>query len=307
MGKTTVRILLLVSLLAAIPITACASQGEAYPTRPVTLTVGFAAGGSTDIQARALVEAVKPYFSQPITVVNKVGGGSSIQTSELIQAKPDGYTVGVVASTAVTGLPFLTKELPYKSPGELDYVITLGLSTTILCVKTDAPWKTFQDLISYAKANPGKIRSATTGVGTNNHITLEEIKLVTGADMTAVHFEGAAPAVTALLGGHVEAMTGNTPAFMNQVKAGTLRILVAFSPDRSPFLPDVPTLKELGYKTSSGNVLYTIAVPKGTPKNAVNALYTAFGKAIETEAYQKFVKDQAMTVPRWDGAKTSSI
>ena len=274
-------------------------QAAEYPTKPVTLFVGFPPGGPSDLSARALSEAAKAFFPRPITVVNKPGGGGVLSTAEMIKSAPDGYTLGHVDISQLSVAPHLEANLPYKGPDDLEYIISCVKAQNAIAVKADAPWKTMKEMLDYAKANPGKLRIGVSGIGSTTHLHFLSLKVL-GVPMTEVPFVGAAPTITAILGGHVEGIVLNLTPIMPHVKAGKLRFLSLFTDERVtevPELKNVPTLKELGYKdVITEGTAYFIGAPKGTPKRILDTLYDALLKAEKTDFYKKFCLDNLLAV-----------
>jgi len=270
------------------------AQAPAYPRKAIKLICAVSAGAAADLTARALTEGVKPYLPQPVGVVNKPGGAGSLGTAEVVQAPPDGYTIGQGYGPAVCLQPYLNKDLPYKGPVDIQAVVSMGTAPIVIASKSDAPWKTLKEMVAYAKANPGKIRGGSAGIGSISHIMLEELKRAAGVDITHVPFAGSAPSIPALLGGHIEISLANPTPFLPHVQSGAMRALGVFEDKRIGVFPDTPTVKELGYAVHNLGSYYFIFAPKGTPKNAVQILYDAFLKAEKTDAYQKWCKDNGM-------------
>jgi len=271
--------------LAVIALLALVEDGlgaEKFPVKPITALVGFPPGGSTDLIARALEGVMKKHLGQPIVVLNRTGGVGTIAVTELVKAKPDGYTLCVCPIGPLTTQPHLA-DLPYT---EKDYlpVIHIAKFVGVLSVKSDAPWKTIQEFLGYVRANPGKVRISHAGVGTVNHLGLEELKLLAKLDFTPVPTGGGGPAIVAMLGGHVEASVHNTNEIISQVEAGKARVLGVFAEQRSPRFPGVATFKELGYDVQVPN-FYIIAVPKGTPPDIIKTLHDGFKKGMEDPAF----------------------
>jgi tripartite-type tricarboxylate transporter receptor subunit TctC len=269
-----------------------------YPMKPVQILVGFPAGGPVDLGARALAEAAKPFFPKPFSVVNKPGGGSVLATSELVKSAADGYSLGVVDISALAVSPHLQADLPYKGPEDIKPIISCVTAQIVLAVKADTPWKTTKDLIDYAKANPGKLRIGNAGIGTTTHLHFLSLKFA-GAPMTEVPFAGAAPAVTAILGGHIEGVVLNVTPVLPHVRAGKLRFLALFTEDRVNDVPElrgVSTLKELGYNVLTEGSAYFVAAPKGTPQKVVDILYDGFMKAEKSDFFQKVGRDNALAI-----------
>jgi len=287
-----------IALLILTLVTGGVSWGAEYPTKPVQLLVGFPPGGPADLSARAMAEAAKPFFPKPITIVNKPGGGSVVATTELVKAAPDGYTLGQVDISAMAAGPHLQAGLPYKGPDDVQPIISCITAQINMAVRADAPWKTMKELIEYAKANPGKVRIGNAGVGTTVHLHYLSLKML-GVPFTEVPFLGAAPCVTALLGGHIEGLILNITPVLPHVKAGKMRFLTLFTEERVTYVPelkDVPTMKELGYNVITEGTAYYIAAPKGTPKRITDVVYNALLKAEKSDFYQKFARDNVLAV-----------
>jgi len=257
----------------------------AYPEKAVTLICVFPAGGAMDMTARALSEAAKKYFPKPMAVVNRPGAAGTIGTAETIQARPDGYTIGISAVAVLTVQPHRTK-LPYGSPEDYTAIIKLVNLPVCLTVKNDAPWKTIQDFIAHAKANPGKLRVGHPGIGTIPHLDAEQLKIMANVDITAVPFAGGAESVPALLGGHVEAISQHPGEVLPQVQAGKARVLAVFEEKRNPLFPQAPTLREIGHDIIMG-VYYLILGPKGLAPDIVATLHEALKKAMEDPLFRK--------------------
>lgn len=258
------------------------ADAQTYPAKPVTALVGFPPGGSTDLIARALEGVMKKYLGQPMVVVNRTGGVGTIAVTELARAKPDGHTICVCPIGPLTTQPHLA-DLPYT---EKDYqtVIHIAKFVSVLSVRTDAPWKTAQEFLAHVRAKPGEVRVSHAGVGTINHLGLEELRLLAKLDLTPVPTGGGGPAVVAMLGGHVEASVHNTNEIVGQVEAGKARVLGVFDDKRNPRFPNVPTFKELGHDAQATN-FYVITVPKGTSPEVVRTLHDAFKKAMADPAF----------------------
>lgn len=261
-------------------------QAATYPERPVTMLVGYPAGGIVDVAARGLVETARDYFPKPIMVVNKPGGASAIATAELIQAAPDGYTLCMVFSPTVCIQPHLSL-LPYKGPNDLQPVINTVVSPIVFAVGASSPWMTMKEVLDYARLNPGKVRVGYSGIGSHGHIGFEDLKKKARIDMADVPFEGGPPLTAALLGGHIEAYNGAPGNLMGHIKAGKVRALACFEHRRIPQLPETPTLRELGYDVVRVGARLFVAAPKRTSKSVVDTLYTSFKKAVLTESFQR--------------------
>jgi tripartite-type tricarboxylate transporter receptor subunit TctC len=278
--------ILLLSALFVLGFLAGPILAADFPTKPITLIVPWPPGGSTDVCLRALAEAAGKHLGQPVVVENKAGGAGTVGPATMVAtAKPDGYTISQIPIT-VFRLPLMMKTTwdPLK---DFSYIIHLTGYTFGVVVKKEAPWKTFNELVAYAKANPGKITYATPGAGTSLHTTMEMIALKNGFKWTQVPMKGSAETVPAVLGGHVN-VTADSTSWAPQVDAGNLRLLVTWGTQRTKRWPTVPTLKELGYGIVS-NSPFGLAGPKGMDPKVVKILHDAFKKAMEDPAYLKIL------------------
>ncbi len=294
MKRGILFLLLLPTVIAGMGLFSPYTIQAAYPEKPVTFLCGFPAGGAMDMTARAITEAVKKYFPKPMAVVNRPGAAGTIGATEIIQAKPDGYTIGITAVAVLTIQPHRTK-LPYGSPEDYTPIIKLNNLPICFAVRKDSPWKTMKEVIEYAKANPGKIRVGHPGLGTILHLDIELLKGMANVDMTAVPFAGGAESVPALLGGHVEAIAAHHGEIAPQVKAGKARVLAVFEEKQNPLFPDVPTFREIGYDITMG-VYYVVIGPKGLSPEIVVKLHDAFKKAMEEPVFIEAMKARGFDV-----------
>ncbi|MGA7487497.1 MAG: tripartite tricarboxylate transporter substrate binding protein [Xanthobacteraceae bacterium] len=265
-------------------LTAGASLAPAqnFPTRPVTLIVPWPAGGTTDVGMRALAAATEKHLGQPIVIENRSGGSGTLGPGQMAAtAKPDGYTITQIPIT-VFRFPFMTKTT-FDPATDFTYIIGVSGYTFGVVVRDDAPWKTFQELIADAKANPGKINYGTPGTGTSLHITMEQIAKRQGLKWTHVPFKGNAEAMNALLGGHIHAVADSS-GWAPLVNAGRFRLLVTWGAARTRNWPDVPILREIGIDMVS-NSPFGIAGPKGMEPTVVATLHDAFKKGLEEPSY----------------------
>jgi tripartite-type tricarboxylate transporter receptor subunit TctC len=272
-----------VLLAAALLALTAGAQAQQFPSRPVTLIVPWPAGGSTDIGMRALATATEKHLGQSIVIENKPGAGGTIGPANMAaNARPDGYTVAQLPIT-VFRLPFIQKT-SFDPTKDFTYVIHITGYTFGVVVKADAPWKTFQELIDYAKANPGKLNYGTPGAGTSLHITMEQIAKQKGIKWTHVPFKGVAESMNALLGGHIDVVSDST-GWAGAVDGGQARLLVTWGAQRTKNWPNVPTLKDVGIDLVS-NSPFGIGGPKGMDPAVVKVLHDAFKKGMEEQSYK---------------------
>lgn len=258
---------------------------EKYPSRPINFVVGYAPGGASDIVVRALANSAGKILGQPVVVVNKPGGSSAVSLTSLKNEKPDGYTIALLATGGVISQHL--RKVAYDSAKDFTPIMQHAVFHEGLVVRSDSQWKTVKEFVDYAKANPGKIRYGSSGPGSPSHLVMEQLSAVANIKMNHVPFEGTAPAVTALLGGHVDAVADNT-AWKPHVVSGRLRLLAAFQTKRIPFAPDIPTLQEAGYKAIHAHIHSSVG-PKGLPPEIVGTLHNAFKKSLEDPEFLKVV------------------
>ena len=251
---------------------------QAYPTKPVTLVVPFAAGGPADVMARLLGQQLQ--LGQPVVVDAKPGAGGTIGAAVVAKAPPDGHTaLFVTAGHAGTGA--LYPKLPYDPVTDFAPVIGLAAAPVVIAVKADSPYKSLQDLVTAARANPGKLNCAGGGGGaTVTNLAFELLKSELKLQITAVPYKGSAPAITALLAGEIDCDSDAIAALLPQIKAGKLRALAVTTKRRSSVLPDVPTVSETVLPGMDAAAWYGVLAPKGTPQTVVDRLNKEFATAM---------------------------
>jgi tripartite-type tricarboxylate transporter receptor subunit TctC len=256
------------------------SQG-AFPERPITLICPWTPGGNTDIALRALAEAASRHFGRRVIIENKPGAGGVLgAVSIATNAKPDGYTLAQIP-ISVFRYPHMQRTT-FNSLTDLTWVICIAGYLFGTCVRADSPWKTWRDLIAFAKANPGKLAYASPGVGTSLHLTMDDIARREGIDWLQVPYKGHPDMIAALKGGEVQVYASTPP--WELVESGFARVLATWGENRSPRSPDAPTLKELGYGIVS-NSPWGIAGPKGLPPAIARSIHDAFRAAMQDAAY----------------------
>ena len=270
----------------------------AFPDKTITILIAAAPGGSTDLTARMLAKSLTEILKVPVVVENKTGGGGFIAGSALYNAAPDGYTLTVFYSSAFNLAHFL-RNPPYDIFKDTP-IMSYGIYPFTLAVKADSPWKTFKDFIGYAKANPGKVSLSTSNPDSMENLPIWMLEEELGLKMKLVPYEGGAPAVAAVLGGHADAFTGVAEAIPH-IRDGSMRGLATYLSVRMPGLPDVPTLKELGYNVVVESRL-SVYGPPGVPKETVKILQDACHKAMESPDFLKVCKSFEVTPSFMDSA-----
>jgi tripartite-type tricarboxylate transporter receptor subunit TctC len=278
--------------LAAGLLLAIAAHAQQYPSKPVTLIVPWPAGGSTDIYFRRLGEVASKHLGQNLVIENRPGGsGNNGPTTMAKTAQPDGYTISQLTISAFRA-PHMQK-VDWDPINDFTYIIGLAGYTFGIVVKADSPFKTFQDLIGYAKANPGKLSYATPGTGTSLHLAMEEVAAKAGVQFLHIPFKGYADGAIALMGGHVMVQVDST-GWAKQVDAGAQRLLATLGDKRTRW--GAPTVKELGVDTVS-NSPFGLVGPKGMQPQVVKVLHDAFKKSLDDPEYLKVLA--TLDQPAW--------
>lgn len=289
--KGRVFIILLLVLISALVVGTYAAMPIDYPVRPITLQVPWPAGGPTDVGARILAAIAEKKMGQPIVVINRVGAGSQVGLTEIARQKPDGYYIGFVS---VPALNTIILDPERKATFDLDSfvpIINQVVDPGLIWVKADSPYKTLKDLIDDAKKRPGVVKASTTGILGDDHLAILMMEEAAGVKFRIVHFDGGAQSLTATLGGQVDVSFDNVGSVAPRVKAGQLRGLAVMDPERSKFLPDVPTTAELGYPTVISSSSRGVLGPKGIPESILMKIQAVFKEAMgEPEHVEKMEK-----------------
>jgi tripartite-type tricarboxylate transporter receptor subunit TctC len=268
---------------AAFALAACLPAAAQYPERSVTMLAGYPAGGLVDVVARVLAEGMKPRFPNGLVVVNRPGAAGSVAVAEMARSAPDGYNIILSPHSALV-IAAQLQNLSYKNPDDYDPILNLVSYYPMIAVRTESPYRSVQELVADAKANPGKVRVGSPGEGTSSHLSLEQFMLKSGTKMIHVPFQGRGQSSPALLGGHIEALVAQPGELKGQVDGKRMRVLVAFQPNRHPVFPDVPTAKEAGWDVVNG-VWYMLLAPKGTPAAVMRYVHDAAKAAIEDRKF----------------------
>jgi tripartite-type tricarboxylate transporter receptor subunit TctC len=291
--------------LVAVSGVAASPSFAAYPERVVRIVVPFAPGGGTDLIARSLGTGMSQVLGQSVIVENKPGAGTIIGTEAVAKSPADGYTL-LIATFAHAVNPSLQPKLPYATDKVFAPVILVGRSPNILVVKPDSPYKSVKDVITAAKAAPGKLNFASQGNGTSAHLAGELFKNIAKVSLTHVPYRGAGPAITDLLGGQVDMMFATAAAVTPFLQSGKLRAIGVTTAQRSPAYPNVPTIAESGVPGYAAESWYGLYAPAGTPAEAIGKLNAAAKKAIATDTFRKRAEDEGLIISAGDPAELSS-
>ncbi|MBI3197101.1 MAG: tripartite tricarboxylate transporter substrate binding protein [Rhodospirillales bacterium] len=287
MRPITMRRLARISLLIAAAVAIAAPVvAQQYPARTVKIVVPFGPGGPADIYARVLGHELSEILKQSFVVENKPGAGGTIGADVVAKAAPDGHTLLMMSNTLTTNETLLTKK-PYALMRDLTAVAPVNSSDLVMAVSPSLPAKTVQELIAYAKANPGKLSYASAGPGTPYNLAGELFKTMTGTDILHVPYKNSGDARSAVIGGHVQIMFDAVTAMKGQIDAGQVRALATTGLTRSAVLPNVPTVNEAGVPGYEATIWLGIMAPTGTPKEIIDRLNLEIGKIIARPAIRE--------------------
>jgi tripartite-type tricarboxylate transporter receptor subunit TctC len=281
------RISALASFLAGAAAFAPPAAAQDYPVRPITIIVASTPGGGTDIISRIIAEPLTRQLGQPFVVENIPGAGSVVGTLAAAKAAPDGYTLTTGLNAAMAVNPSLFANLPYDPIRDFAPVAMLANYPFAVVVSNKSPIHSIQELIALAKAKPGQIDYASAGNGTGQHLSTELFKLMTGINLTHVPYRGAAPAYTDVISGEVPVFFDNLASAIGQIKGGTVRAIAVTGNERSPLLPDVPTVAESGVPGYEYEVWFGLWAPKRTPPPIIDRLNAEVGKALATPSVRE--------------------
>lgn len=299
-----------IAATAATGITFAPATGwsqEAYPSRPVKLVVPFPPGGPTDIMGRTAAKAMGDVLGQSFVVENKAGAGGNIGTDAVAKAAPDGYTIGLSAISSLAIAPHLYDKLPFQVETDFAPISLVGTTPCAIVVHPNAPFTDLKGLVAYAKANPGKLGYATSGIGTSNHLAAELLQSVAGIELMNVPYKGSSQIIPDLLSGTViMSMESSLATTLQHIRSGKLKALAVTSPTRSKVLPDVPTVAESGYPGFAVETWFGLIAPAATPAAAVQRLHDAWAKGAKSAeaqaAFDNISGNLRVTTPQEFGA-----
>jgi tripartite-type tricarboxylate transporter receptor subunit TctC len=273
------RRVLTASLLACVATTALA-QADAWPSRPIKLVVPFPPGGGTDVLARMLADRLRPLLGQTVVIDNRPGATGNIGNDAVAKAPPDGYTV-LVQGTIIGMFPHIFAKLTHDPLKDLYAVGAVAESANVIVVNPSSPFNSLQDMVKAAQANPGKpLNYGTAGVGSPQHLAMEQLARIAGVKLQHITYKGTAPAVNDLLGGQTDVGAFSLSSMLTLIQGKKLRVLAVMTDKRTSLLPDVPTAAELGFKGVDSSIRFALFVPTGTPPDVVARLAAANRRAL---------------------------
>lgn len=285
-------------LLLAAPAVVLASNGRAqeFPARPLRLVVPFPAGGAPDIMARAVAPRMSERLGQPVVIDNKPGAAGGLGAEQVAKAAPDGYTLllGTISTNAINAS--LYPNLPYDHRRDFAPLSLVGSVPNVLSVTDSFPAKTVAELVAYARANPGKVNFGSAGAGSTLHMSGELLKIAAGIDIQHVPYKGSAPAVADLVSGQIQMMFDNAPSALPQVKAGKIRAIGQTGAQRSPLLPEVPTMVEQGFQGFVVTGWGGMFAPAATPAPVLDKVHAALIDALKGDEARKRMETLAVDI-----------
>lgn len=283
---------LLVAVCAIATTMVSSASAAGYPERPVTLIVPYPAGGTTDIAARTVAQAMAPFLGQSLIVDNRSGAGGNIGMGVVKRAQPDGYTIGMgtIGTQAIN--QFIYKDMPYDPAKDFTPLALVLTTPNVIVVRADSSLKSMKDLVAQAKDHKGKPMSyGSPGVGSSVHLTGAYLEQIAGIQMLHVPFRGVSASMPALIGGQIDVLLDNLPSTLSQLKDGSrVRALAVTSAQRSPSLPDVPTVSESGIGNMDVTAWFALYAPAGISDDVRDKLISAAQKALQTDAVKEQYK-----------------
>jgi tripartite-type tricarboxylate transporter receptor subunit TctC len=284
------------SSIASITSPKAAWAQTTYPTKPVSLLIPFAPGGTTDIVARAVSDRMLPAFGQPMVAINRAGGGGVIGAMEVRRAAPDGYTLGMATVSTTATVPAISTQTPYDPLKDFTPIINLAATPNVIIVNPSFPAKDYKSFIEYVRRNPGKLNYGSSGTGGSQHLYMEIFKALTGTFITHIPYRSAGAAMVDLIGGTLSMMFDNMPSAMPFIQQGRAIPIAVAAPERLKQLPNVPTFQELGLSQVNRMAFYGIWGPPNLPQPIVDRVHAAFTKTLADPIVKRRIEESGSVV-----------
>lgn len=305
MKKITSLVLAIASLLAA-PLAAAQSAAQSFPNKPIRFVVPFPPGGGNDILARALAPKMSEILGQQVVIDNRAGAGGNIGADFVAKSPPDGYTI-VIASNQVTMNPWIYSKLPFDIAKDFSPIAQIASVPMLLAINPEVPAKDLKEFIALAKAKPGSLNYSTPGLGTPQHIAFEVFNFDAGVKVTHVPYKGTSPSIVDLIGGQVQATIGTMASLEQHVKSGKVRAIAVSTPQRSPAMPNIPTIEEGGLKGYNVPLWYSVLAPANTPKEIVSKISASIRDALRDPQTKAQLERQGFVESYLDPAQMTAL
>jgi tripartite-type tricarboxylate transporter receptor subunit TctC len=305
MKKITSLVLAIASLMAS-PLVGAQSAAQSFPNKPIRFVVPFPPGGGNDILARALAPKMSEILGQQVVIDNRAGAGGNIGADFVAKSPPDGYTI-VIASNQVTMNPWIYSKLPFDIAKDFSPVAQIASVPMLLAINPEVPAKNIKEFIALAKAKPGSLNYSTPGLGTPQHIAFEVFNFDAGVKVTHVPYKGTSPSIVDLIGGQVQATIGTMASLEQHVKTGKVRAIAVSTPQRSPTMPDVPTIEEGGLEGYNVPLWYSVLAPANTPKEIVAKISASIRDALRDPQTKAQLAKQGFVESYLDPAQMTAL
>jgi tripartite-type tricarboxylate transporter receptor subunit TctC len=304
--KKIISLAVAIASLMAAPLVGAQSTTQTFPNKPIRFVVPFPPGGGNDILARALAPKMSELLGQQVVIDNRAGAGGNIGADFVAKSPPDGYTI-VIASNQVTMNPWIYSKLPFDIAKDFSPIAQIASVPMLLAINPEVPAKNLKEFIALAKAKPGSMNFSTPGLGTPQHIAFEVFNFDAGVKVTHVPYKGTSPSIVDLIGGQVQATIGTMASLEQHVKSGKVRAIAVSTPQRSPTMPDVPTIEEGGLKGYNVPLWYSVLAPANTPKEIVAKISASIRDALKDPQTKAQLERQGFVESYLDPAQMTAL
>jgi tripartite-type tricarboxylate transporter receptor subunit TctC len=304
--KKIISLAVAIASLMAAPLVSAQTSAQSFPNKPIRFVVPFPPGGGNDILARALAPKMSEILGQQVVIDNRAGAGGNIGADFVAKSPPDGYTI-VIASNQVTMNPWIYSKLPFDIAKDFSPVAQIASVPMLLAINPEVPAKNLQEFIALAKAKPGSLNYSTPGLGTPQHIAFEVFNFDAGIKVTHVPYKGTSPSIVDLIGGQVQATFGTMASLEQHVKTGKVRPIAVSTPQRSPAMPDIPTIDEAGLKGYNVPLWYSVLAPANTPKDVVAKISASIRDALKDPQTKAQLERQGFVESYLDPAQMTAL